>query len=315
MVSEFGLGCARIGGIFKRRPQEFNQLLHAAVDYGINFFDTADIYSQGESEALLGRAFRRMRDRVVIASKAGYILPARRQLVARVKPLVRPVIGWLRLDRSRLPRGVRGAPAQNFSPLHLRRAVEASLRRLGTDRLDLLQLHSPPAATIEAGDWVEALESLAREGKIRHYGISCDTVDAALAALDCAGSTSIQIPLNLLEQRFSSVLPLAREREMAVLARECLANGVLVKPPGTIDLDEYFGSADAASKKVALESYRERARDAGMSLAWLALNYVRQLEGVTVTLIGVSRLEQLEALFSSAQRPLASRPAAATRLP
>lgn len=144
-VSEFGLWCARIGGIFKRDPAEFVTLLSAAFDAGINFFDTADIYSQGESETLLGRAFRgRRRDQVVIASKAGYVLPSRRRLIARVKPLVRPIIRLLGLKRRHVTGAVDGALSQDFSPSHLRSAVEGSLRRLKTDRLDLFQPHSPP---------------------------------------------------------------------------------------------------------------------------------------------------------------------------
>src|SRR5258706_15224783 len=100
-VSELGLGCARIGGIFQQDPGGFVNLLSAARDAGINFFDTADMYSQGESEALVGRAFHRCRDRVVIASKVGYCLPAQRRLVARVKPFVRPLIKLLGIRRDK----------------------------------------------------------------------------------------------------------------------------------------------------------------------------------------------------------------------
>jgi aryl-alcohol dehydrogenase-like predicted oxidoreductase len=96
-VSAIGLGCARIGGIFQGDAGGFIDLLHAARDAGITFFDTADMYSQGESESLLGRAFRAERDRVVIASKAGYRLPGRRRLAARLKPVLRPLIQRLRL--------------------------------------------------------------------------------------------------------------------------------------------------------------------------------------------------------------------------
>src|SRR6478752_4571743 len=91
-VSEFGFGCARIGGIFQKDPAGFVELLGAAYDAGINFYDTADMYSQGESEQLLGRTFRKRRDKIVIATKAGYCLPAQRKLIARIKPLARPLI-------------------------------------------------------------------------------------------------------------------------------------------------------------------------------------------------------------------------------
>src|SRR5262245_48508486 len=143
-VSEFGLGCARIGGIFKREPGEFVKILSAALDSGINFFDTADVYSQGESETLIGRAFRHRRHEIVIATKAGYVLPSQRRVVARLKPLVRPVVAALRLSRHHLPGAVRGSLAQDFSPAHLRKSLEGSLRRLRTDHVELFQLHSPP---------------------------------------------------------------------------------------------------------------------------------------------------------------------------
>src|SRR5688572_8553181 len=182
-VSEFGLGCARIGGIFQGNVSGFLDLIAAARDGGITFFDTADMYSQGESETLVGRAFRGRRDRVVIASKAGYALPGRRKLIARLKPIVRPLLKHLRIRRDQLPSAVRGTVTQDFSPAYLERAVEASLRRLRTDYLDVLQLHSPPVEIIRRGTWQAALDKLQRAGKVRYYGVACDSVEAGLAAL------------------------------------------------------------------------------------------------------------------------------------
>jgi aryl-alcohol dehydrogenase-like predicted oxidoreductase len=297
-VSEFGLGCARIGGIFQREPAEYLDLLSAALDAGINFFDTADIYSQGESERLLGRAFRHRREQVVIASKAGYVLPAQRRIVGRLKPLVRPLIGLLGLGRHHLPGAVRGSPAQNFSPAHLGRVLEGSLRRLGTDHLDLFQLHSPPTAVVELGAWVETLETLKREGKIRYYGISCDSTEAALAALGHEGVSSIQVVINLLERQAVDVLlPRANEQGVAIIARECLANGLLAKDASTIDIGSYCRSPDEAERKATqIESYRRAAIETGCTLAQLALGFVSRLEGVSVSLVGVSRLQQLDGL-------------------
>jgi aryl-alcohol dehydrogenase-like predicted oxidoreductase len=295
-VSEFGLGCARIGGIFQRDPTEFLNLLSASLDAGINFFDTADMYSQGESEVLLGRAFRRRRDQIVIASKAGYVLPAQRRIVARFKPLVRPLIRFLGLSRHHLPAAVRGAPAQDFSPDHLRRAVEGSLRRLGTDHLDLFQLHSPPTAVVERGEWVETLEGLKRAGKIRYYGISCDSVEAALAALGHPNVSSIQVAINLLERSaVDTVLPRALRQGVAIIARECLANGLLAKDAASLDLHSYCQSPHEAERKAEqLTSYRQVADLNGCTLAQLALQFVSRLEGVSVSLVGVSRRQQLD---------------------
>jgi len=301
-VSEYGVGCARIGGIFQRDPRGFVELLTAAHDAGINFFDTADMYSQGESETLLGRAFRRKRSRVVLASKAGYILPTRRMLVARLKPILRPVIRLLKLRRDKLPGGAatRGALAQDFSPAYLRKAVEGSLRRLRTDYLDLFQLHSPPREVVERGDWEPTLEALKRAGKIRYWGVAVDSIDAGVAALKYPGVSSIQFTLNLLEQRaIEGLLPKLRERGIAYIARETLANGILAKRPEDVDLASYCSTAeDRADKEAKLAKYRAVAAETGRPLTRVALEWVRGVEGVSVSLLGVRTLAQLRGLLA-----------------
>ena len=299
-VSTFGLGCARIGGIFKREPEEFVRLLSAALDAGISFFDTADIYCQGESDRLIGRAFKKRRDRVVIASKAGYVLPSQRRLAARLKPFVRPAIRLLGLSRQHLPASVRGSLAQDFSPAHLRRAVEGSLGRLGTDYLDLLQLHSPPADVVERGDWIVTLDALKAEGKIRYYGVSCDSVEAALAALRHPGVSGLQVSISLLERDAVQLLEAVREQGIGLIARECLANGLLVKEVPPSEIRGYCQSdEEAAAKAIQIAKYRNAANEAGCTLTQLALRYVSTLDGVSVTLIGVSSLAQLNALLAN----------------
>ncbi len=312
-VSEFGLGCARIGGIFKREPTEFTKLLTVALDSGINFFDTADMYSQGESESLIGRAFRRRRHEVVIASKAGYVLPSRRRLVALLKPIVRPIIGALSLSRHHLPGAVRGALAQDFSPTHLRKSLDGSLSRLKTDHLDLFQLHSPPLDVVEPAEWLDTLEALKREGKIRYYGVSCDAAEATLAALKHPGLSSIQVPLNLLERAALPALPIAKRLGVGVIVRESLANGVLVKDLSDEQLRSYCESdEEAAAKRRQLEKFHQAAVQEGRSRTELALRYVAELDGVGVTLVGVSRLEQLETLLSTGLPHTAIRPEPST---
>jgi aryl-alcohol dehydrogenase-like predicted oxidoreductase len=300
-VSEFGLGCARIGGIFKSEPQQFIELLAAALDAGITFFDTSNIYSQGESETLIGRAFRHRRDQVVIASKAGYVLPSQRRLIARIKPIVRPLIRALGVSRQHLPAAVRGSLAQDFSPTQLRKSVEDSLARLRTDRIDLFQLHSPPVDVVERGAWLEALETLKQQGKIRYYGVSCDSVDAAVAALRHSRVSAIQVPINLLERAAIPALAIAREQGVGVIARECLANGLLVKELSRAEIRSYCQSDEEAEDKARrLDQYRRTAAERGCTLTQLALQFVAQLDGVSITLIGVSRLQQLDALISGA---------------
>jgi len=298
-VSVFGLGCARIGGIFQRDTAGFLNLLSAARDAGITFFDTADMYSQGESEILVGRAFKNRRSRVVIASKAGYLLPTRRKLAARLKPILRPIIQRLGIRRDRLPASARGSLAQDFSPAYLRKAVEGSLRRLQTDYLDLLQLHSPPADVVERGEWKPALDALKREGKIRYYGVSCDTVEAGLAALRYPDVSSLQFSLSLLEPRAAEALaPQVRARGIAGVARECLANGLLAKAADQIDLAAYCRSSEEQKlREEQLAKYRQAAAEKGSSLARMAMDFVAGVEGVSVALLGVRSVAQLHGLI------------------
>jgi aryl-alcohol dehydrogenase-like predicted oxidoreductase len=289
--------------VFQGNTAQFTELLLRAFDSGITFFDTADMYSQGESEKLIGRTFRKRRDRIVIASKAGYVLPSQRRFVARVKPLLRPVVRMLRVSRRHVPGAVRGALTQDFTPSYLQRAVESSLRRLRTDYLDLLQLHSPPPATVAAGEWVPVLDRLQRDGKIRWYGVSCDTVDAAREALRFPGVSSLQLPISLMERGAAVVLPDAHRRGVAVIARESLANGLLVKEPGQLDVRSYCQSDEEAREKSArLEVLRREAARRGWSLPRLALDYVSGLEGVTVTLLGASRPAQVIELLRETPR-------------
>jgi aryl-alcohol dehydrogenase-like predicted oxidoreductase len=304
-VSSIGLGCARIGGIFKQDPGSFVDLLGAALDGGINFFDTADMYSQGESETLLGRAFQRRREQVIIATKAGYRLPAQRRAIARIKPLVRPLIRLLGLRRESLPSAVRGAPSQDFSPAYLRRCIEGSLTRLRTDRLDLFQLHSPPAEVVARGDWAGALDALRAEGKIRWYGVSCDDAAAAHAALQFPGVSSLQLPLSMIEHGIAdAVLPLARERGVAVIARECLANGLLAKDPAQLDLGAYCKTQDEqALRRRQLAKAQQLADALGTSVPRLALQYASELPGVAVALVGLRTHDQLARMLKLLAEP------------
>ncbi len=299
-VSVFGLGCARIGGIFQRDTPGFLNLLSYARESGINFFDTADMYSQGESEILVGKAFRGLRDRVIITSKAGYCLPARRKVLARLKPFLRPIIQALKIRRDHLPAVARGTVAQDFSAAYLRKAVEGSLRRLRTDYLDLFQLHSPPADVIARGEWEPALEGLKRAGKIRYYGISCDTVEAGAAALRYPGVSSLQLALNLLERgAVETLVPEARTKGVAVIARECLANGLLVKKADEIDLAAYCPTPEERTVRAEqLVKFRAQAEAEGRSLARVAMDYVAGIDGVSVSLLGARSVPQLRSLLA-----------------
>lgn len=301
-VSEYGLGCARIGGVFQGNASGYLDLLAFAFERGVTFFDTADMYSQGESEALIGKALRGKRDRIIIASKAGYRLPGRRQLVAKLKPLLRPLVQKLKIKRESLPSASKGAISQDFSPRYLLSAVEGSLRRLRTDHLDILQLHSPPLEVVERGEWLPAMEQLQRAGKIRYFGVAVDSVEAGLAALRCAGVSALQFRLSLLEPQAADVLfPQALARGVGTIARECLGNGLLAKPADQIDLKANCSSAEEEARRVVqLAELRQIADAGGRTLLQSALAYPPSLSSVGVTLLGARNVEQLRGLLDAA---------------
>jgi len=301
-VSAYGLGCARIGGVFQGNAGGFVDLLAFAFERGINFFDTADMYTQGESEALIGKALKGKRDRIVIASKAGYRLPARRQLAGKLKPLLRPLVRTLKLKRERMPSSSRGSLSQDFSSKYLQTAVEGSLRRLKTEYLDILQLHSPPLEVVERGEWLPALEGLQRSGKVRYFGIAVDTLEAGLAALSYDRVSSLQFRLSLLEpQAADELFPRAGSRGVGVIARECLGNGLLAKAPEAIDLRAVCSSAEEEARRaVQLAELRTAAAANQQTLLQSALAYPPGVNGVSVTLLGARSVEQLRGLLDAA---------------
>jgi aryl-alcohol dehydrogenase-like predicted oxidoreductase len=297
-VSEVGFGCARLGGFFQGTNKvDMVNTLHAAFDRGITFFDTADMYCQGESEQLLGEAFRHKRDRVIIASKAGYCLPAQRKIASKVKPLLKPLIQRIGLKRQYLPSNIRGSLSQDFSAGYLLKAVEQSLRRLKTDYLDLYQLHSPPTAILERGEFLEPLERLKGQGKIRYYGISCETTEDALICLRYPGISALQIRLSLLDQSaLQKAVPDARDKGVALIARECFAGGLLAKPADAVNLQEIIpDEAEREKKRQEIMEHHGIAERKGQSLTQMALEFVHGTSGISVTLLGMRTMEHLEA--------------------
>ncbi len=289
-VSEVGFGCAGLGAVFSDVTKtEMLRTLHEARDAGVTFFDTADMYTQGESEKLLGEAFRRGREGVIIASKAGYALPAQRKAAARLKPLLRPLVRRLGLKREHLPAAVRGSLSQDFSPGYILKAADGSLKRLKTDYLDLYQLHSPPTSVLEAGEVFGALDTLRSQGKIRYYGVSCETVEDALICLRYPGVSALQLRLNLLDQRvLDEAIPRAAERGVGVIARECYAGGLLARPIDMTTLEEVMlDPAEREARSGELAAYNRLAEQQACSLPALALRFVLGVDGVSVALLGM----------------------------
>src|ERR1700738_317068 len=233
-VSEIGFGGSRIGGVFadKHSRKEALNVLRSALDSGITFYDTADMYSQGESESLIGRAFRGRREQVILATKGGYCLPARRNIMKRIKPVVRPIGQALGLKRAKLPSVFSGALSQDFSPSYLTKALESSLKRLQTDYVDLYQLHSPGPPFMQSnafGESLATLQKLKGQGKLRFYGVATEVPEDAPFCLSAPGISSVQLGFGLLdlealEQR---TLAAASARGLAIIARGCFGGGLL----------------------------------------------------------------------------------------
>jgi aryl-alcohol dehydrogenase-like predicted oxidoreductase len=268
--------------------QETLNVLRAAFDAGITFYDTADMYSQGESETLLGQAFRDQRDKVILASKGGYCLPAQRKLIARVKPLLRPVARALGIKRENLPASVTGTLSQDFTPSYLIQALEGSLRRLQTDYLDIYQLHSPPASVIQSGEFIETLETLKRQGKIRCYGVAADTVEDVQLCLQYPQISSLQMPFGLLDpEALDSVLSLAEARGVGIIARGCFGGGLLKESLTEPQLQEM------TPKWPQILAYRRIAELQGRPILEMALQFCLRTPPISTTLLGMRTLEHL----------------------
>lgn len=290
-VSEIGFGGSRIGGVFADvgGGRESLNVLRMALDSGITFYDTADIYAQGESESLIGTAFRDCRKQVILATKGGYCLPVRRNLMKRIKPLVRPIVQALGLKRARLPSGLSGSLSQDFSPSHLTRALEGSLKRLQTDYVDLYQLHSPRAPFLQSAAFGEALATLERlktQGKIRFYGVATEEPEDAPFCLSAPGISSVQLGFGLLDLQAldQGTLATAESRGLAIIARGCFGGGLLKDGLDGAQLEA------ATPKWQRILAIRSLSKNAGRSPLDVALQFCRGTPSVSVTLLGM-RLE------------------------
>lgn len=287
-VSEIGFGGSRIGGVFadKRSSKEASRVLQQALDAGITFYDTADMYSQGESESLIGTAFRGRREQVIMATKGGYCLSGRQNIMKRIKPWVRPIVRALGLKRAKLPAGISGALSQDFSPSYLTTALEGSLRRLQTDYVDLYQLHSPSAQFMQStafGEALESLEKLKRQGKIRFYGVATEVPGDAPFCLSAPGIASVQMSFGLLdlEALDQGTIAAAGSRGLGIIARGCFAGGLLKE---SLTQEQLAAATPKWQRIMALRAHSERS---GRSLLETAAQFCRATPGVSMTLLGM----------------------------
>jgi aryl-alcohol dehydrogenase-like predicted oxidoreductase len=304
-LSEIGLGCQSLGGgLHHGGTRAALDVVAAALDAGITYFDTSDHYGLGRSEELLGRALRSARDAVVIASKAGTYYTRAARVALRARGLARPIGPLLRPFKQQLDRARSARRRADFSLPYLRAAVEGSLRRLRTDRLDLLQLHKPPLEVLRSGELADAVQALGSSGHVRHVGVACESVEDALASLDVPNVASVQVTINLLDLRAADLLlPEAAKRRVGVIARNPRAAGLLTETRGDPSGETYALDREAfaaARRRAAAFGFLESER---RTLAQAAIRYVLQLKGVTATVPRALTVRQLAEIVRAASLP------------
>lgn len=297
-VSEIGFGGWGIGGGSVRAPsygptsdRESLAALERAFALGVTFFDTAGVYGNGRSEELIGHAFRHVRDRVVIASK----------------------VGFLSFEQSEL---------QMFSPEHIRDCLEASLKRLGTDYLDLYQLHSPAIEALqEDPTTLDVLMALQKEGKILAFGISVRSARDGIVAISELGVRVLQVNLSMIDQRAldEGLIHLAAETNTGLIARTPLNFGFL---SGKVAAGS-FSLSDHRSRwpQAQIEKWREAPRffaklndGKERTLAQLALQFCLAFQPVATVIPGMlTPAEVEENVRASSLEPLRAAEVAAAR--
>ncbi|ESQ91105.1 aldo/keto reductase [Asticcacaulis benevestitus] len=268
LVSPIGLGCSRLGSVLGARHEKSEELIKVALDNGINFFDTSNIYAQGESERILGKVTKGVPD-VVICTKVGKYLPLAKQLIVPFKP----IISFLASKNKAVRGGVRQARSNglpsDWNPAKIRKSVESSLRRLQRDHVHVLMLHSPPHEFLQRGDAIGALASLKAEGKIGVIGVSVDDPVAAQVALDDNRVEALQIPLHPSSNEYDEIIETAYSRGVAIVAREVLGG------PNVIGKKILLGDAVAARMD-------EASTRRGVTLALLGTTNVDHLKEIII---------------------------------
>lgn len=263
--------------------------LNRAVDLGVNFFDTADVYGDGKSERLLGKLKQERSEKIYIATKAG----------RRANPHT----------------------AASYTTENLTRYIERSLKNLGTDALDLLQLHCPPNDVYYMPEAFDALDELQRAGKIRHYGVSVEKVEQGLMALEYPNLQSVQIIFNIFRQRPADLFfARAKKKRVGILARLPLSSGVLsgkftrdsVFAPDdhrqynrkgeSFDRGETLSGIDFQTQLDAVEKLRPLV-PRRMTMAQFALRWILMFDAVTAAIPGAKRVSQVEENIAAANFP------------
>jgi len=276
-VSEVGLGCWQFGGDFGAMSDATAMsIMNAAVDAGVNFFDTANVYGAGKSESLIGEFLRECPQRICVATKYG--------------------------------RGPEAYP-DRYSLSGMRQAVVDSAQRLQVDQIDLLQLHCVPTAVLKAGEIFDWLRQLQSEGLINHFGASVESVEEGLICLEQPGLTSLQVIFNIFRQKLATqLLPQASQHGVGIIVRLPLASGLL---SGRIDSHTHFAAEDHRNYNRDGQHFNVGETFAGLplevgiqlvgqlkqiapqqSLTELALRWILDHPAISTIIPGASRPEQ-----------------------
>jgi len=263
-ISRIGFGCMSLGA----DPVANTRLLHAAIDQGINFFDTADLYDKGQNEEMLGAALKAKRKNTLIATKVG-------------NEWNQDGSGW----------------TWNPRKAYIVSAIEKSLSRLQTDYIDLYQLHGGTLQD-DIEETIEAFNQLQQQGKIRAYGISSIRPNVIRAYAYRSAACSVMMQYSLLDRRpEESCLDLLPDKQIGVLARGSLAGGLLVNKPARDYLGYAGNEVKKAAEAVATVSGHIRSCTA------TALKFVLQHGAITSAVVGIRTMEQLTQAVSSMAAP------------
>lgn len=281
-VSEIGFGAWAIGGAWGDVPEEDAvAALHTAIDDGVNFIDTADVYGDGRSERIIARVLEDRSEEIHVATKAG----------RRLNPHV----------------------ADGYNRENLTSFVDRSLKNLEVDALDLVQLHCPPTDVYYRPEVFGVLDDLVAAGKIRYYGVSVEKVEEAIKAIEYPNVASVQIIFNVFRQRPADLFfKLAKDANVAILARVPLASGLLTgkmsrestfasddhrnfnREGQAFDRGETFAGVDFETGLRAVEELR-KLKPADATMAQFALRWILQFDAVSLAIPGAKNPEQAKA--------------------
>jgi aryl-alcohol dehydrogenase-like predicted oxidoreductase len=289
-VSTISFGAWAIGGTWGAvNDDDSMATLHRALDLGVNFFDTADVYGDGRSEKLLARLKRERPESFTVTTKAG----------RRLNPHV----------------------ADGYTKQNLTAFVERSLKNLETDAIDLLQLHCPPTEVYYRPEVFGWLDDLVRVGKLRFYGVSVEKVEEGLKAIEYPGVQSVQIVFNIFRQRPTELFfAEARRRKVGILARLPLSSGLLTgkfKADATFEPDDHrvfnrqgeafdrgetFSGLPFAQGLKAVDALRPLTPP-DVTMAQMALRWILMFPEITCAIPGAKRPQQVEENVKSADLP------------